>query len=156
MIRRAKEKDIPDIGRLLFQVNNVHAKGRGDIFKKDKRKYRDDELKEIIKDDMRPIFVLTEDESGKLLGYAFCIFEIFENDNNLQDRKVLYIDDLCVDEKERGKHIGQRLYEYVCSYAREENCHSVTLNVWSCNPSAMRFYEAMGLKPYKVCMENIL
>ena len=31
-----------------------------------------------------------------------------------------------------------------------------TLNVWSCNPSALRFYESMGLVPQKICMEQIL
>jgi ribosomal protein S18 acetylase RimI-like enzyme len=29
----------------------------------------------------------------------------------------------------------------------------ITLNVWEGNDSAMRFYEKMGMKPRKVCME---
>jgi hypothetical protein len=32
----------------------------------------------------------------------------------------------------------------------------VTLNVWSCNPAALRFYEARGLTPQKVGMEQVL
>ncbi len=156
MIRRARESDIKDIGRLLFQVNNVHAKGRPDLFKPDHRKYNDDELKIIIKDDMRPIFVLTDESDERVLGYCFCIFEIYENDNNMVDRKTLYIDDLCVDESLRGKHIGKELYEYVCGFAKDEGCYNLTLNVWSLNPSAMKFYEKMGLCTYKSGMEKIL
>ena len=40
--------------------------------------------------------------------------------------------------------------------ARDNGCYNLTLNVWSCNPSAMRFYEAQGLVPQKVCMELVL
>ena len=35
-------------------------------------------------------------------------------------------------------------------------CYNVTLNVWSCNESAMKFYESLGLKPQKVGMETLL
>ena len=96
MIRRAEKKDIAELARLLYQVNNVHAKGRPDLFKMDRRKYTDEELEVILKDDHRPVFVLTEDE-GKIRGYAFCLWEIYEGDHNMVDRKTLYIDDICVD-----------------------------------------------------------
>ena len=74
----------------------------------------------------------------------------------ITDIKTLYIDDLCVDESLRGRGIGRELYEAALSLARESGCYNLTLNVWSCNPSAMRFYEAQGLVPQKVCMEKIL
>ena len=32
----------------------------------------------------------------------------------------------------------------------------MTLNVWSLNESAMKFYQAQGLKPQKVGMEVLL
>ena len=68
----------------------------------------------------------------------------------------LYIDDICADEKARGQHVGKRLYEHVVGYAREIGCYNITLNVWSCNPGAMLFYERMGLVPYRVGMEKLL
>ena len=52
--------------------------------------------------------------------------------------------------------MGRQLYEYVLSFAKEEGFYNVTLNVWSCNESAMKFYEKCGLKPQKVGMEVIL
>ena len=74
----------------------------------------------------------------------------------LTDRTELYIDDLCVDEAARGQHVGSALYHHVCDWAADHGFYNVTLNVWSCNPRAQGFYEAMGLKPYKVGMEHIL
>ena len=154
-IRRAEEKDMEGINKLLQQVCLVHHKGRPDLFKFGAKKYTDDELKAIIHADKRPIFVAT-DEKGTVLGYAFCIFQQHLNNNILTDIKTLYIDDLCVDETIRGQHIGSSLYQAVLAFAREQGCYNVTLNVWSCNTSAIKFYEAMGLKPQKVGMEVIL
>ncbi len=154
-IRRAREQDMPDIDRLLIQVNMVHHKGRPDLFKAGQKKYTDEQLKALIHDDSRPIFVAA-DEEEHVLGYAFCIFQQHLNDNILTDIKTLYIDDLCVDESLRGRHIGRALYEAVLGFARESGCYNVTLNVWSLNDSAMSFYERCGLKPQKVGMETIL
>ena len=153
-IRRAVPADIPGINSLLRQVLEVHHSGRPDLFRSGVKKYTDEQLTEIIGDDSRPIFAGIED--GKLVGYAFCMIQEHKNDNILTDIRTLYIDDLCVDESMRGKHIGKQIYEYVLGYAKNEGCYNVTLNVWSCNPGAMRFYEKMGLSPQKIGMEKIL
>ena len=144
-IRRAKEQDMNGINALLMQVCLVHHKGRPDLFKYGAKKY----------DDKRPIFVAVN-EKEEVLGYAFCVFQQHIDNNILTDIKTLYIDDLCVDETIRGQHIGRRLYEEVLSFARKSGCYNVTLNVWSCNENAMKFYEACGLKPQKVGMETLL
>lgn len=155
VIRRAKEQDMDGINDLLCQVLMVHHNGRPDIFKAGCKKYTDEELKLLIQDDTKPIFVAV-DEAEKVAGYAFCVFQQHIANNILTDIKTLYIDDLCVDEKIRGQRIGKRLYEYVLAFAKEQACYNVTLNVWSLNESAMKFYEACGLVPQKVGMEKIL
>lgn len=154
-IRRAKEMDMPGINNLLRQVLMVHHNGRPDLFKANAKKYTDEQLAELIKDDTKPIFVCVDD-SEEVLGYAFCVWQQHVNNEILTDIKTLYIDDLCVDETRRGQHIGKSLYEYVVAYAKENNFYNVTLNVWSLNESAMKFYEACGLVPQKIGMEKIL
>ncbi len=154
MIRKAIDKDIPKISDLLSQVCLVHHNGRPDIFGVG-RKYNETELLKMLNDGTRPILVST-DRNDNVLGYCFCIFQQHINNSVLTDIKTLYIDDLCVDENERGKHIGKELYEAAVELARKSGCYNLTLNVWSCNTSAMRFYEAQGLIPQKTCMEKIL
>ncbi len=155
MIRKAVEKDIPRILELLVQVNMVHHTIRPDLFHGPATKYTKKELEDIMNNEKTPIFV-SADENDNVEGYAFCILKQYTDDNILTDIKTLYIDDLCVDEAIRGKHIGQKLYEYVLAFAKENNCYNVTLNVWSGNDSAMAFYEKCGLKPQKIGMEKIL
>ena len=152
-IRRAENHDIPRIIELLSQVLEVHAAGRPDLFKSGTTKYSEEELAGIIADNERPIFV--GEHGGVVQGYAFCIFQR-HNDRNTPDFTTLYIDDLCVDEKSRGNHIGRSMYEYVLKFAKEQGCYNVTLNVWTCNESAMKFYEKCGLSVQKYGMEKIL
>lgn len=154
-IRPAAERDIPDLVRLLEQVELIHHRGRPDIFKCGGRKYTDDQLRAILADPRTPVLAAA-DENDRIKGYAFCIFKQFPDDNILTDIKTLYIDDLCVDETCRGQHIGSALYEAILAFGRANGCYNVTLNVWSCNASAMRFYEKCGLVPQKVGMEVIL
>lgn len=154
MIRRAKLADIDRINDLLYQVQQLHADGRPDIFKSGKKKYTDDELAEIIGNDKTPIYVYEED--GVVMGYVFCIYQITEENSSVYYRKVLYIDDLCIDAQYRRRHIGEKLYEFAVKTARENDCDSVTLNVWDVNPSAEAFYQKMGMKPLKTCMETRL
>lgn len=154
-IRRADKKDIPTVMKLLVQVNMVHHNGRPDLFHGPATKYTEAQLGEIFMDEGRPVFVCV-DEEDNVKGYAFCVLNQYVNDNMMTDIKTLYIDDLCVDENMRGKHIGKALYEYVLAYAKSIGCYNVTLNVWALNESAMRFYEKCGLKPQKIGMEKIL
>jgi len=154
MIRHAKEKDIPKILDLLSQVCLVHHEGRPDLFKIG-TKYDERELRELLADDNRPILV-SENEADEVQGYCFCIFEQHRENPVLTDVKTLYIDDLCIDETLRGKKIGSELYDAAVCLAKDAGCYNVTLNVWSCNEGARRFYEKLGMKPQKTYMEEIL
>ena len=154
-IRRARLSDSAAIMDLLRQVNDVHAHGRPDLFIEGRTKYTSDELARIIGDDDRPIFVAVA-EHGDVLGYAFCVREDHAGSNNLQPIATLYIDDICVDEAARGKHVGTALYRHILDYARAHGYHNVTLNAWAANPAAVRFYESLGMRVYKYGMEQLL
>lgn len=154
-IRRAQEKDIPRLIELLEQVLQIHADIRPDIFIPGTTKYTNEELAEMIKDDTKPIYVAADDDDV-CMGYAFCQIRQQPFSNNMVPFTSLFIDDLCVDAKTRGAHIGEQLFEYVKNEAKQLGCYEVTLNVWSGNTSAEKFYEKMGLKTKERQMEYIL
>ena len=149
-IRFANKDDIPAMIRLLQQVGEVHHQIRPDLFRAGAQKYDEGALLALLADELRPIFIAEEDG---ILGYCFCVLQITENDPVLCDRRVIYIDDLCVDETVRGKGVARALYDAVLAYGRENRFDAVTLNVWSGNDRAMHFYEKVGMKPQKVGME---
>lgn len=149
-IRKATTADIPRIMDLLHQVNRVHHLLRPDLFKPHTTKYSAEELEAMMAIESQPIFVC---DDGKVSGYVFCQIQDLQNDRLLQDRKTLYIDDLCVDETARGKHIGRQLFDYVREYAQTIGCQAITLNVWNGNDAALAFYRKLGMDVRKTCME---
>ena len=149
-IRKADKNDIPQIMNLLHQVDMVHHVIRPDIFKPYTTKYNEQELEELLQDESRPVFVY---DDGQVEGHAFCLITETKGDKLLMDGKTLYIDDICVDEKARGKHVGKALYEFVRDYARAIGCTNITLNVWEGNGPALSFYRNMGMKVQKTTME---
>lgn len=153
-IRRATEKDMEAIDRLLFAVQKVHSDVRPDLFRAGSKKYTDEQLKDIINNDETPVFVYETD--GAVKGYAFCVFVKNDHSGSLNPIKTLYIDDLCVDACERGNGIGRKLYEYVLNFAKNSGCYNLTLNVWADNVKAVGFYKALGLNVQKMGMEKIL
>ena len=152
-IRKAAIADIPRIIDLLHQVNMVHHRLRPDLFKPNTTKYSEHELKTMLSDTTKRIFVYND---GEVLGYAFCQISEVKDDRLLCDRKTLYIDDICVDETARGRHIGKDLFEFVKRYAQSISCHNITLNVWAGNNAAMHFYQSVGMQPQKTGMEILL
>ena len=108
----------------------MHATGRPDLFVKGSRKYTDEQLKELLQDEKRPV-------------------------PSHVPMKTLYVDDLCVEKEARGRNVGRELYEYACAYAKALGCYNLTLNVWALNDGAQHFYEKMGMKVQKIGMEII-
>ena len=154
IIRPAVESDIPRLEALLYQVHGLHAEGRPDLFIPGCKKYTADQLRGLLTDRVNtPIFAAILE--GELVGYCFCVRQA-QTAASMRKITTLYIDDLCVDAAMRGRGIGKVLYDYAVEYARENGYYNLTLNVWACNPSAMRFYEKCGLSVQKVGMELVL
>ncbi len=155
MIRQANINDISGIISLLYQVHDVHAKGRPDIFQKGGIKYDENQLAEVLKNENTPVYIY-ENESGEILGHLFCEIQITEENHATKGRKNLYIDDICIDQSARGQHIGTALYEYAACLAKNMGCNSIILSVWELNSGARKFYEKCGMKPLKTYMEQVL
>ena len=154
-IRRASEKDIDSLIKLLQEVLEIHANIRPDIFISGTTKYTRSDLLEKIANDEEPIFVAV-DENDEVMRYAFCVLRQQPFSTNMVPFKSLYIDDLCVDSNYRGQHIGEQLFEYVKAEAKRLGCYEITLAVWAGNDGAEKFYDRIGFKTKERIMEYIL
>jgi len=152
ILRKAEPRDSAELLRLLKYIAGLHRKGRPDIFRPAGSKYDEAALAGILRDERKPIFVAADD-AQHILGYAFCIIRETSGDVMLQDRKTLYLDDLCVDERFRGQGIGKALLEAVQKYGAEIGAVSVELNVWDFNRSAAAFYKHFGFSVQKSILE---
>ena len=154
-IRRAEPKDADKILDLLSQVLEIHAALRPDLFLTGTTKYTKEELLGLFTDDTRPVYVGVH-EADQVMGYAFCMLEEQAASHATVPFCSLYLDDLCVDQVCRGQHVGEQLFEFVKQEAIRLGCYEITLNVWTGNESAEKFYAKMGLKPKKTMLEYVL
>ncbi len=155
-VRAAKPEDIPGIKILLLQVLAVHNAIRPDLFKPVGAKYTDEEIAEIIDDPQDPVFVCVDSETGAVAGHCFCNVIDKAESTATHAMKTLYIDDLCVDEKLRGRHIGSALMDHVRQYAREGGFYNITLHAWEGNDPALEFYRRSGFGVQQYTLEQVL
>lgn len=152
-IRKAIPSDIPVLNKLLQDILQVHHQARPDIFKSEGQKFSEEQLRQLLDNPAKSVFVY--ELEGQVVGHLFCEITTATGDV-LEPVKTLYIDDLCVASSARGQKIGEQLYKFALSYAKEQGCHNLTLDVLADNAGAVRFYDRLGMKPQKFRMEQLI
>ncbi|MBQ6042566.1 MAG: GNAT family N-acetyltransferase [Clostridia bacterium] len=150
-VRRAQPGDIPFILDLLDQIRDLHHRGRPDVFKDSGTKYTASELEEKLGRDDECIFVAYDGEQP--LGYVCTVTTEYSRHNVMLDKKILYIDDLCVYPSSRGRGVGRMLMDKAKYYAKECGCASMELVCWKFEGSAEGFYRSYGFTTMSRRME---
>ena len=153
LVREALPRDIPGITELLLQVLAVHNAIRPDLFKPVGAKYTGEEIEMIIADPQTPGFVCVDKVTGAVLGHCFCKVLDRPETGATYPLKSLFIDDLCVNESLRGKHIGSKLLDFVTEYARGNGFYNITLHAWEGNDPALAFYRNSGFTAQQYTLE---
>ena len=150
-IRFATEGDLERVNELRKQVNDLHVKGKPDVFKPGFSDDLRDFINVIWKDPEQEIVVAVDD--GIVCGFAI-IHHINKPENPfMYERDFLDIDEFCVDEAYRRKGAATELIAFIKSYAKEKGFHRIELNMWEFNQGALAFYEAVGFTTYRRYME---
>jgi GNAT superfamily N-acetyltransferase len=83
--------------------------------------------------------------SGEPAGFAF----YFWNYSTWQGRPGLYLEDLFVRPRFRGKGIGKALLVHLARVALKNNCGRLVWQVLDWNTPAIEFYQALGAETMK-------
>lgn len=150
-IRFAKKEDLEQINELRKQVNDLHVKGKPEIFKPG----FSDELREyiydIFRDAQKKIIVCVSD--GNICALAVLHHIIRPETPYMFERDYLDIDEFCVDEAFRRRGIGARMIDFIRDFAKSEGFERIELNMWEFNQDALAFYEAVGFSTCRRYME---
>lgn len=143
IIREATPDDVVAIARLNVQVQTLHAEAHPDQFKMpDSAEHGQQLYTDWLAKDENNFFVA--EVNGRVVGYV--IFRLWvreENDINYE-RRVLYVDQIAVDDTVRGQGIGRQLMDAAEQAAHEQNADYLFLNVWTFNKQAQAFYDRLG------------
>lgn len=152
-VRLAKENELERVNELRRQVNDLHVKGRPDIFKPGFPKELSDHVYTIWSDPRQRIVVCERD--GAISGYAVLNHITRPETPFMTERDYLDIDEFCVDEAYRRTGVGTELMQFIRSYAEELGFSRIELNMWEFNADALAFYEEIGFTTYRRYMEWI-
>lgn len=147
-IRKANAQDYQQVERLMQQVHILHANWRPDIYKHCSVVLSEERFLEHIKNE--EIVVLEKENS--VIGVMIYLTRNISG-GLMQDRKILFIDALAVDEKERGNGFEHQLLDYLVRLYKDLQYDGLELQVNAKNLTAMELYTKYGFTPKSINME---
>jgi ribosomal protein S18 acetylase RimI-like enzyme len=145
-IREACINDYDDIAKLVREVHYLHVMGRPDDYKDCENPLNKDTYLELLSGESHMIYV-AENELLQITGYTILKKLHRKNHEIMQDKAILYIEDLCVGSSFRRRGIGKALFNQAKECFKDLGFDSIELMVWTFNEGAIEFYESIGMKP---------
>ncbi|MDY6227224.1 MAG: GNAT family N-acetyltransferase [Clostridium sp.] len=95
----------------------------------------------IFKNNRAEVVILELEE--KPIGYAL----YFYNFSTFIGRSGLYLEDIFIKKKFRGKGIGKEAFKFLIKKAKEEGCKRIEWTCLNWNEPSIKFYKSLGAFP---------
>ena len=135
-IREASIKDVPLILSLIEEIADYEKLGHEVIA-------TEDDIRENLFGDKKHAEILIAEYENEPAGQAL----FFHNFSTFIGRPGIYLEDLFVRPKFRGKGIGKALLLKLIELAKRRNCGRVEWCVLDWNEPAINFYKKLGAVP---------
>ena len=149
MLELATKHDRGDVNRLAKQVHEMHVSWRPDLFTMPEELFPEEWYSELMKN--RELYVAKM--NGTVVGFALVRMRVSEGVGRVT-RKIMLIDQLCVDEALRNHGIGTQMMEEVRVLARAFGCTDLQLGVYPQNDAAVSFYQKCGFMIRSIDMQR--
>jgi diamine N-acetyltransferase len=151
-IRRAEVRDIDDIQRLYRQLDRHHAELLPEVFQPLQGDARSDEFVQLRIERDDAAYLLAELD-GTVIGFVDVQRSAHPGYRMFRPREFAMIDNLVVDEAQRGQGIGKSLLQAAITWAGENGLRYVQTSVWDANARARDLYLGQGFAPVTVRLE---
>lgn len=149
MIELARACDRDAVNRLAKQVYALHVQWRPDLYRMPEELFDEEEFQDMIDD--RELFIARMD--GHVIGYAILVIREYDGPC-VVSRRVLRIDQFCVDKDLRGHGIGTQMMEEIRILAKAFGCTDLQLGVYPQNDAAVSFYQKCGFMIQNINMQR--
>ena len=149
MLELARQTDREAVNTLAAQVHAMHVSWRPDIYKMAEELYPEERYIQVIK--ARELYVARVGDV--VVGYAAVKIRDFDWAGMVR-RKVMLVDEVCVEESFRNQGIGRQMMEELRILARAFGCTDLQLNVNAHNDAAVGFYQKCGFMIQNISMQR--
>ena len=149
MLELATKHDRLDVNRLARQVHEMHVQWRPDLYQMPEELFPEELYAELVKN--RELYVAKLDSA--VIGFALLKMRVSEGVGKVT-RKIMLIDQVCVDEALRNHGIGTQMMEEVRALARAFGCTDLQLGVYPQNDAAVSFYQKCGFMIRSIDMQR--
>lgn len=149
MLELARPSDREKINDLASDVHAMHILWRPDIYQLPQELYPENRFAEAVQ--ARELYVARL--AGEVVGYVLVRIRSVDNPG-LIPRKIMLVDEFCVDEAARNQGIGTQMMEEVWALARAYGCTDLQLGVYPQNDAAVSFYQKCGFQIQSITMQR--
>lgn len=149
MLELATISDHTAVNDLARQVHELHVAWRPDIFTMSDELYTPERLEDCIRH--RQLYVAKLNDI--VVGYVLVKIRNYDWPG-VVNRKVMVVDELCVEKSLRDHGIGTRIIEEVLALARAFGCTDMQLGVYPQNDDAVGFYQKCGFTIRSIDMQR--
>ena len=149
MLELARPGDREAVNALALQIHELHVAWRPDIYEMFSELYPEDRFLEAVK--QRQLYVARV--NGITVGYVLLKIRDYDWPGVVR-RKVMVIEELCVEELCRGQGIGKQIMEDVWALSRAFRCTDLQLGVYPQNDDAVGFYQKCGFTIRSITMQR--
>ena len=135
IFRKAAAADLTDIVEML--ANDPLGAMREDLQHPEKYEKAFD----IITNDNNQELIVVETEKGEIIGtFQLTYIQYLTHQGSIR----VQIESVRVRDDQRGKGIGEKMFQWAIARAKEKGAHLVQLTSDKKRPDAIRFYEKLG------------
>ncbi|HAQ61906.1 TPA: N-acetyltransferase [Candidatus Delongbacteria bacterium] len=153
-IRIEKTIDSRLLAKLNHDVQELHSRIEPDIYKP----HDEEEIKKffdsfLIKDNVFAYIAYFEDTPA---GYIVLIKRDYPEGPFTKRHLSIHIDQICVENKFKGKGIGKSLIGFTTQFAKDNGINRIELDFWTKNKNAGEFFKSQGFETYDEKMRKTL
>jgi len=150
-VRYAKREELEYVNRIRKQVNEVHVKGRSDVFREDGWQVIEPFVYKRFDEECSGVIVAVNDE--EIVGFAIVQYIVRPESPFKKEQRFFHIEEFGVAENHRRKGIATAIIEFARKDAKERGFTRIELDMWEFNAGALAFYESVGFKTMRRYME---
>lgn len=133
-------EDFEAVNALACQVNDLHTQWRPDIYVHNPQPISMEAYGELLEQQL--VFVLRSE--GKVAAYVMVGY-LSISGPGLVSRRILKLDQICVDDACRRQGFGKRIFQALRELAKAQDCTDLQLTCDPHNEAAIAFYEGQGM-----------